>query len=215
MAMRWFQKLFPREEKFFDLFEAHSQTLVEGSNALQKLFQGGEEVSAYCRIIIDKEDEADQIAREVMQKVRRTFITPFDRSDIQDLIQSMDDAIDQMHQTVKTITLFEVRQFDPLMQDMTSLAVEAATLTAKSIPLLREIVTNAAAINAYAEAVTHLEGKSDQLYDDGLRRLFHRCGKTDPMAYIVGSQIYVHLEKVLDRFEDVANQVNAIVLEHV
>jgi predicted phosphate transport protein (TIGR00153 family) len=213
--MRWFQRILPREDKFFDLFERHSQTLVAGADALQKLFQGGDEVALYCQIVIDRENDADLITREVMLSVRRTFITPFDRSDIQELIQSMDDAIDQMNQTVKTISLFEVRRFDPMMQDMTALAVEAAALTAKSIPLLREIVTNAGAINAYAEAVTHLEGKSDQLYDDGLRDLFHRHRNNDPMAFIVGSQIYEHLEKVLDRFEDVANRANGIVIEHV
>ena len=96
MAMRWFQRLLPREDKFFDLFESHSQLLVAGADALQRLFQGGDQVALYCRIIIDKEDEADQMVREI-STVRRTFITPFDRSDIQELIQSMDDAIDQMN----------------------------------------------------------------------------------------------------------------------
>ena len=215
MAMRWFQKLLPHEDKFFDLFEKHSRTLVAGADALHALFQPGSDVAALSQRIIEKENEADQIAREVMQSVRRTFITPFDRSDIQDLIQSMDDAIDQMHQTVKTIALFEVRAFDPLMRDMTSLAVEAAKQTEKAVPLLREIVTNAGAINAYAEAVTHLEGKADVLYDDGIRELFHRHRGGDAMAFIVGSQIYEHLEKVLDRFEDVAERVNSIVIEHV
>jgi uncharacterized protein len=188
---------------------------VAGAEALQRLFQGGNEISRNCQIIIDKENEADRIAREVMQSVRRTFITPFDRGDIQDLIQSMDDAIDQMHQTVRTIMRFEVSEFDPPMRDMTSLAVEAADLTLNAVPLLREIVTNAGAINAYAEAVTHLEGKSDELYDEGLRDLYHRQKGNDPMAFIIGSQIYEHLEQVLDRFEDVAERVNGIVIEHV
>ncbi len=213
--MRWFQRILPREDKFFDLFERHSETLVAGAEALQRLFQGGDDVARNCQIIIDKEHEADRLAQKVMQSVRRTFITPFDRSDIQDLIQSMDDAIDQMHQTVKTIMRFEVREFDPLMVDISSLSVDAAYLTLKAVPLLREIVTNAGAINAYAEAVTHLEGKSDHLYDAGLRDLYNRYKGTDPMAFIVGSQIYEHLEKVLDRFEDVAEQVNGIVIEHV
>ena len=213
--MQWFQKLLPREDKFFDLFESHSKILVIGADALQKLLQGGESVARYCRIVIDSERDADEIARQVMLSVRRTFITPFGRSDIQDLIQSMDDAIDQMHQTVKTITLFEVQQFDPLMRDMAALAVEAAGLTAKMVPLLREIATHAGAINTFAENVTQLEDKSDQLYDEGLRNLFHRLGSSDPMAFIVSSQIYEHLEKVLDRFEDVANQTNGIVIEHL
>ena len=67
----------------------------------------------YCRQIVAREHEADEITREVLLAVRRTFITPFDRGDIKDLITSMDDAIDQMHQTAKAITLFELRSFEP------------------------------------------------------------------------------------------------------
>ena len=65
-----------------------------------------------------RETEADEVTREVLTAVRRTFITPFDRSDIQDLITSMDDAIDQMNKTAKIIMLFEVRSFEPQMQQM-------------------------------------------------------------------------------------------------
>lgn len=213
--MKWFQKLLPHEDKFFDLFEKHAKLLVEGAAALQKLFEGGPDALRCGRVVIDKENEADAVAHEVMQSVRRTFITPFDRGDIQALIQSMDDAIDQMHQTVKTILLFDVREFDPIMRDMAAVAVEAAALTNKAMPLLREIATNAAAINSYAEAITALEDKSDQQHDEGLRDLFHRHGNNNPMAFIVGSEIYEHLEKVLDRFEDVANQANGIVIEHL
>jgi len=213
--MNWFQKLLPREEKFFDLFESHARILVAGADALRKLLDGGEGAARFGKIVVDKENEADRITQEVMQSVRRTFITPFDRGDIQELIQSMDDAIDQMHQTVKTITLFEVTEFDPLMRDMSELAVDAAGVTLKAVPLLREIATHAGEINAYAVAMTDLEERSDQMHDQGLRDLFRRHRTSDPMAFIVGSQVYSHLEKVLDKFERVANQVNAIVIEHL
>lgn len=213
--MNWFQRLLPREDKFFDLFEAHGRTLVAGAEALRKLMDGGEGASHFGRIVVEKEGEADQITQAVMQSVRRTFITPFDRSDIQELIQSMDDAIDQMHQTVKTITLFEVREFDPLMRDMAGLAVDAASLTVKAVPLLREIAAHAGEINAYAIAMTELEERSDQMHDQGLRDLFRRCRDGDAMAFIIGSQVYGHLEKVLDKFERVANEVNAVVIEHL
>lgn len=127
----------------------------------------------------------------------------------------MDDAIDQMNQTAKTIVLFEVQEFDPLMREMADLAIEAAGLTAKAMPLLREIAQHAAAINAYVAALKALEERSDTLHDNGLRGLFrlHRGGNA--MDFVIGSEIYDHLEKVLDRFESVANQVNAIVIEHM
>ncbi|MHB2167779.1 DUF47 domain-containing protein [Alsobacter sp. R-9] len=211
----WFRRILPREEAFFDMFERHARTLVAGAAAFRELMKGGDSIPRWCEEIARHENEADEIAREVMLSVRRTFVTPFDRSDIKDLIQSMDDAIDQMHQTAKAIQLFDIRSFEPAMQDMAALAVEAADLTAAAVPLLRKIGPNATAIGAFAEKVTHLEEKADHLHDAGLRELYQRHRTSDPMAFIVGSQLYGHLEKVVDRFEDVANEMHAIVIEHV
>jgi hypothetical protein len=213
--LRWVQALMPKEERFFELFARHSQTLVAGAEALRSLLKGGEAVPRFCRIILEREEEADAIAREVLAMVRRTFITPFDRSDIQDLISSMDDAIDQMHQTAKAITLYEVRAFDPVMREMGDVIVEAANLTVEAVPLLRSVGREAARLAAITEAVVKLEERSDALHDQGRRDLFLRHRGGDAMAFIVGDEIYDHLEKVSDRFEDVANEINAIVIEHV
>ena len=64
----------------------------------------------YCREVTKRENEADEITREVLTALRQTFITPLDRGDIKDLITSMDDSIDQINQTAKIITLFELAQ---------------------------------------------------------------------------------------------------------
>jgi uncharacterized protein len=213
--MSWFRALMPKDDRFFDLFARHSQTLVAGATAMQGLLQGGETIQRFAREIVEREEEADRITREVLLAVRRTFITPFDRSDIQDLIQSMDDAIDQMQKTVKTITLFEVRNFDPLMQEMGNTIVNAAELTANAIPLLRAIGTHAGPLGAFAEEIMRVEGRADELHDEGLKALFREHGTTNAMAYIIGSEIFGHLESVVDRFEDVANRVNSIVIENV
>ncbi len=213
--MNWFQRLLPREDKFFELFELHAGALVVGAGELRRLLDGGPGLTHHCNAIVEAETKADRIAAEVMESVRRTFITPFDRSDIQELIQAMDDSIDQMNQTAKTAILFDVREFDPLMREMADLAIEAAALTQRAMPLLREIAKHAAEINAYVAAIKALEERSDTMQDDGLRDLFRRHREGNAMAFIVGSQIYEHLEKVLDRFESVADQVNAIVIEHL
>src|SRR6478736_8236350 len=113
----WFQALMPREERFFPLFEKHAAIVVAGAEALKGLLQG-DRVEHYCSQIVTRENEADEVTRQVLTAVRRTFITPFDRSDIQGLIGSLDDAIDQMNKTAKAISLFEVRSFDPHMREM-------------------------------------------------------------------------------------------------
>jgi predicted phosphate transport protein (TIGR00153 family) len=211
----WFQALMPKETRFFDLFEAHARTLCAGAEALRRALDGGDQVPELCAEVARREQEADEITREVMLAVRRTFITPFDRGDIVDLITSMDDAIDQMHKTVKAITLFDQRRFHPDMVQLGDLIVRSADFTAQAVPLLRSMRANAAELNRIAEEVTRLEDESDKLYDKGVAALYHGPAKKDPMAYIVGAEIYDHLEKVVDRFEDVANRISGVLIEHL
>jgi predicted phosphate transport protein (TIGR00153 family) len=213
--LTWFQALLPKEQKFFDLFEAHSLTLVAGARSLRHLLNGGEAVPLYCAEVARHENDADDIAREVLLAVRRTFITPFDRSDITDLISAMDDAIDQMHKTAKAIMLFEQRTFQPDMVKLGDIIVQTAALTAEAVPLLRSLRDNARRLNEISEAVTALEDESDALYDAGIQALYRGPAAKDPMAYIVGAEIYDHLEKVVDRFEDVAKSISAVLIEHL
>ena len=213
--LSWFQALMPKEGRFFDLFDAHAKTLCAGAQALRRLLDGGDRVPELCAEVARHEQAADDITREAMLMVRRTFITPFDRSDIIDLISSMDDAIDQMHKTAKAIMLFDQRVFLPDMVRLGEIIVQSAELTAEATPLLRSLRGNAGRLNQIAEAVTKLEDESDRLYDNGIAALYHGPAKQDPMAYIVGAEIYDHLEKVVDRFEDVANRISGVLIEHL
>src|SRR6201989_233768 len=116
--LRWFRYFLPKEERFFDLFARHSVTVVKGAEALQDMLRGGDETPVFCQRVNQFENEADGITREVLTAVRRTFITPFDRVDIKNLITSMDDAIDQMQQTAKAVILFAGRTFEPHMPEL-------------------------------------------------------------------------------------------------
>jgi predicted phosphate transport protein (TIGR00153 family) len=213
--LSWFQALMPKEGRFFDLFEKHAATLQAGARSLNSLLEGGDAVPEHGADVARHENDADDITREVMQHVRRTFITPFDRADIIDLITSMDDAIDQMHKTAKVTALFEQRTFQPHMRQLGEVIVKTADLTSESLPLLRSMRANAARLNEITEAVKDLEEQSDRLYDAGIAALYKDVGKQDPMAYIIGAEIYDHLEKVVDRFEDVANRISSVLIEHL
>jgi hypothetical protein len=204
----------PKEDRFFGLFERHAATLVDGAVALRALLDGTQDIAGACAAIAAREDEADAITREALLAVRRTFITPFDRGDIQALVGSLDDAIDQMLKTAKAVQLFEVTAFEPAMREMGVVIQEAALVTAEALPKLRALGENAAALNGLTERVIELEGRADDLHNAGLKRLF-KASRQDPMAFLVGSELYDHLEKVMDRFEDVANQISSIVVEHV
>ncbi|HVG50040.1 MAG TPA: DUF47 domain-containing protein [Xanthobacteraceae bacterium] len=211
----WFQAIMPKEDRFFDYFTRHAEIVVAGAEALRGLLQGGESVAHYCKLIVEREAEADEVTRQVMIAVRRSFITPFDRTDIQDLASSLDDAIDQMNKTAKVITLYEVDRFDTQMQQMGEVIFLSAKLVLEAMPLLQSIGKNAPRLNNLTEGIIKLEERADHLHDEGRKALFLATRQGDPMKFLIGNEIYDHLEKVVDRFEDVSNEINSIVVDHL
>ena len=209
----WFRALLPREERFFELFLRHAQVTVAGAIALRALLNGSKDVVEACSEIAQREAEADELTREVLTALRRTFITPFDRGDIKDLITSMDDAIDQMNKTAHVITLFELGTFARPMQDMGEVIVRAAELTVQAVELLGRLANNTNRLNALTEEIVRIEERADQLHHQGRKELFLK--RVDAIEFVTGTEVYDHLEKVMDRFEDVANDISAIVIENV
>jgi predicted phosphate transport protein (TIGR00153 family) len=213
--MRWFQALLPREERFFELFEQHSRTVERGAEALRAMLNGGNSVGEHFQAVMDREHEADDLTREILLAVRRTFITPFDRGAIKDLITSMDNSIDQMQKTAKGIILFDVKDFTPQMKEMGDAIVRCSGLVREAMPLLRSITGEANRLTEISREISQFEGRADEMHDTGLRELYLKHGRNDPMAFFIGNEVYDHLEKVVDRFDDVANAIHGIVIEHV
>lgn len=213
--LRWFQALMPREDRFFALYNQHAAILVKGAEALCELLQGGSGVAEAARKLAAFEDEADTIARSLLLLVRRTFITPFDRTDIKDLINSLDDTIDEMKKTAKAVLLFEVDSLEPEMAEMGEHILRAAHLTVDAVALLGSMREDHAKLNALTEGIIRLEDNADTLNDNGIKALFKRHRDGNAMTYIVGTEIYGHLERVMDRFESVAHRISSLVIEQM
>lgn len=214
--LSWFQAVMPKEGRFFELFGRHTETLVKGAEALRQLLNGGPEVPKWCEEVARFEEEADEVTRQVLTEVGRTFITPFDRGHIQALATTMDDAIDQMQKTAKAVTLFEQREFADEMRAMADIILKTSHLTVELVGSLSSLRKNAARVTQLAQQITGLEEEADHLYDAGMKALFLKARDSGaPLDYMVGAEIYDHLEKVVDRFEDVANRVSTILIEHM
>jgi predicted phosphate transport protein (TIGR00153 family) len=213
--LRWFHALMPKEERFFDMFAQHSRAILGGAEALRAMLEGGEAIAHNYQVVMDREHDADNVTREVLIAVRRTFITPFDRGNIRDLITSMDNSIDQMQKTAKSVRLFDVTAFTPQMKEMADTIVKCALLVQEAVPLLRSISSEAAHISTITEQISALEGRADEMHDSGLHELYRSAAAGgNALAFYVGNEVYDHLEKVVDRFDDVANVMHGIVIEH-
>ncbi len=213
--LRWFQALMPREDRFFALYNRHAITLVRGAEALCELLRGGPGVAEAARKIAQYEEEADALARELLLLVRRTFITPFDRGDMKDLINALDDTIDEMKKTAKSVQLFEVDTLEPEMAEMGEHILQAAKLTVDAVALLASMRANASKLNAITEEIIRLEDDTDTLNDKGIKQLYLRHRDGNAMIYIVGTEIFGRLERVMDRFESAAHRISGLVIEQM
>src|SRR5215218_3321840 len=192
--LRWFHALMPKEERFFELFAQHSHAVIAGAVALRAMLEGGDAISRNYQTVMDREHDADAITREVLIAVRRTFITPFDRSNIRDLITSMDNTIDQMQKTAKSAMMFDIRTFTPQMREMGDAVVQCAGLVGEAVPCLRTISESAGRITQITEEVARIENVADELHDRGLKDLYQKSRQGDAMAFITGNEVYDHLE---------------------
>jgi predicted phosphate transport protein (TIGR00153 family) len=206
--------IMPKEDRFFDMFARHAEIIVAGADAMAAMFAGEEGIPESCRRIAEHENAADDVTRDVLVAVRRSFITPFDRSAITALASAMDDSLDEMWQTAKAILRYEVETFEPQMLEMSRHSAEAARLVREAVPLLRNVGRNSQRLHEITEAIVHLEGKADELHEKGLKALYQAHGAERPMAFFVGREIYSHVERVLDRLEDVADEIQGIVIDH-
>ena len=209
----WFQRLLPQKGDFFGMFEAHAATLVGAAEALQHLANDGVSPRDALQAIQDREHEADEIIRQVLTAVRKTFLTPFDRGSITSLIGSMDDAIDEMLASARAIDLYELRELRPEMKEIIKLISEAADVTARAVPLLRNVSSNGAKLHDLTGRLVSLEGKADEMHAVGLKRAF-QTARADPLQFAVAREVFKNLERVADAFEDVANQIDGIVIDH-
>jgi len=209
----WFQSLLPKKKDFFGMFERHAATLVAAADALSQLVDGGPNPAEHIAEIHRREHEADDVIREVLRSVRQTFLTPFDRGSITSLIGKMDDAIDEMQDTARAISLYELTTFEPEMKRMVVIIVEAAGLTAQTIPMLRDLTRNGSKIHDLTEKLVHLESDADVVHAAGLKKAFQQHSG-QPMQFMVAREIYKHLERITDAFEDVANEIDGIVIDH-
>lgn len=209
----WFQKLLPKTGNFFELFEAHAAATMAGADALMRLLQDPDHRQDHIREVTERETDADEIIRRTVQLVRQTFLTPFDRTAIISLVSAMDDAIDEMRGTVGAIDLYDVRDFDHELKDMGGIIVDCARLVTEATPLLRDVAANAERLNELTERITRLEEYTDELHRMALKKLFRETGETETRRFIAISQIYNHMEEVVDAFDDVAKEINGIVVE--
>ena len=201
----------PREGKFFDLFNAHAERIVEGARELAAMMSRFDELEAHAQRIDDVERAADKITHETITLLHRTFITPFDREQIHALITAMDDILDLIQDVAESIALYDLRAVTPEAKQLAEICQQCCDRVKSAVALLTN-VKDSNAILKCCEEIDRLESDADRVMRAAMSKLFRE--ENDLKQVMKLRVVYDLLESITDRCEDVANIIEGIVLEN-
>ena len=206
------QYFVPKDRKFFPLFEQASANLVVIAKTLEDALNAPtvEKRGILIRQIEKLEHVGDEITHQIFQEVGTTFITPFDREDIQRLASVLDDIIDYIHGSAKRIELYKVHTIHPAMHKLAELITSSSVELNSAIGELR----NMRKIGKIREAcvrINSIENHADDIFDHAVARLFEE--EKNAVELIKMKEILSALETATDKAEDVANVLESIIVK--
>ena len=204
-------RLLPRDERFFELFTRISTVTVQASAHLAELFnRTDEERWQLVEAIKDLEHQADDITHEIVTRLDRSFITPFDPEDIHELASKLDDIMDRIDSTARRARIFRVGEVPEGAQRLAEVIHRTTIQVLTAVEALQ--TDNTAAILAACRQIKGLEEEGDAMYYQWLGKLFE--DKHDPITVITWKELYDTLEKTLDSAEDAANVLESVTIKH-
>ena len=201
----------PRDTVFFDLFEGMSRHVVRSAEDLRQLAQKFPDISDSITRIREEEHAADELAHQALDRLDRTFITPFDREDIHDLVGELDDIIDSVDALAKRFPLFHIRQMEPIFLKQADVLVQATATLDEAVHRLRKSRKLSELSDALIE-IHHKESVGDDNHHAAMSRLFQ--GDIAPLDVLKWKELYDLVENAIDGCEDVGNTLERIVLKN-
>ncbi|GIZ53996.1 DUF47 domain-containing protein [Noviherbaspirillum aridicola] len=206
-----FGRLMPTEGKFFELFSQHADLCVKGAKEMVALMTNFDDLETRVHAIETIEKQADKVTYETLDLLHKTFITPLDRDDIHKLITSMDDILDLLEDAGQTISLYDIKAITPEAKRLAELCLACAEKVQATVVLLNNM-DNSREMLGICEEIDRLESDADHVMRAAMSKLFR--DEPDVRTLIKLKAIYEILETVTDRCEDVANIIEAIIVEN-
>lgn len=201
----------PREQIFFGLFEESARNMVKAAQGLKTMIDKWEYVEGMASEITELEHHGDTIAHQILARLHRTFVTPFDREDITLLAHTMDDVTDFIHAAADAMFIYKVDRPGQRARELADIIVAGAAEVEKAIPKLRNRA-GLKEIFQHCVEMNRLENMADRVYRSAMGELFE---DSKDFAYVIKwREIYEHMESATDRCEDVANVLEGVALKH-
>jgi uncharacterized protein len=201
-------RMLPREERFYDDFEALTKEIRQGARMLEDMLVPEHPIWDKADEIKEQEHKCDFLTHEILQRLNRTFVTPLDREDIHTLARRLDDVMDAIDASASIVRLYQITITRPGAREL----ARTISISAEQMQLAMKVLETRKGVTEAAVEINRLENEADRIHAEAVRQLF--AEERDPIAIIKWKEILDILESATDRCEDVANVLEGVVVKH-
>jgi uncharacterized protein len=208
----FFQKLVPKDKKFFPMFESQADLIVQAAGKLNEIFLT-EDPAKHADLfkgIKDLENQGDEVAHQIFDELDKTFITPFDREDIHQLTSTLDDVLDFINGTSQRIRLYKLRDFPAEFLQFSGVLMNGGKEIRNAVGELYNL-KRPEMIRQACIKINEVENQADDLYHHVISDLFEN--EKDAIELIKKKEVLQTMERASDRMEDVADVLKTILIK--
>lgn len=201
-------RFLPKDEQFFDLFGQMVDEIQKAAGMLEQMFAVEPPDLSFVDPIKDAEHRCDALTHDTIQRLHRTFVTPFDREDLYALATSLDDVMDAIDHAAALTRMYKIQRVRPGARELAHTVSGAA----ERLHAALDALATKKPVQPHAVEINRLENEADRIYQEAVRVLFDTV--TDPIIIIKWKEMYDVLEVITDRCEDAANVIEGVVVKH-
>ena len=201
-------KLIPRDAEFYDLFAQVASRLTGSATLLHELFKDPSKIEQHVSAIKTLEHEADNLTHDTIDRIDRTFVTPFDREDIHALAGHLDEVVDLIDGCARRASIFHIKESKKHGVILSEILLRATQSIEDTVKKMK----NPKAVSAANRTLKMLEEEGDAMYHEAVELLF--SSTTDAIEVMKWKELYDKIEDAIDQCEDVGNTLQSIVLKN-
>ena len=198
----------PPQAEIFELLRVAGRNARTAAGLMDSLMRYWPEDRGLRQEISDCEEEGDRVTHKIVNRLRASKMTPFDREDIHMLAGAIDDVVDDIEEASEQLASKRVEAPMEQAQQLTSVLRDCGRGLAAALDDLEHLE----GIEEHLDAIRKLEQEGDQIYRGALAALFDNA--IDPMFVLRWKDIYAALEEAIDRCRAASNSIESIIVKH-
>jgi len=201
-------KLIPRDDQFYDLFAQVASKLSGSAALLHELFKDPKKLDQNVAQIKTLEHEADNLTHDTIDRINRSFVTPFDREDIHALAGHLDEVVDLIDGCARRVSIFHIKESRHHAVVLSDVLMRATRSIEETVRRMKDPKV----VTAANRQLKMLEEEGDAVYHEAVEKLFST--PADPIDVMKWKELFDKIEDAIDQCEDVGNTLQSIALKN-